>query len=167
MTTRRVTWRDCDLLGHVNNAVYFTYFEEARTLWLERALGVPPSALSGGRRGEAAGGEAEEALPPMVLAKASCTYRSPARFGEELRIGVRLGEVRSSAFELEYEVEAADGRRVASGRTVQVFVDARSGRPRRLPPSFRQRLEAAGSAPQPPGSRPRSQRTSASASSTR
>lgn len=125
---------------------------------------MTPEALAG----RAADGEP---LPPMVLAEASCLYRSPARFGEELRVGVRVGEVRSSSFALEYEVEAADGRRVASGRTVQVFVDARSGRPRRLPPELRRRLEellpAAQPAARPPASSPRSQRTSESASSTR
>ncbi|MDI3317933.1 MAG: thioesterase family protein [Bacillota bacterium] len=133
--TRRVTWRDCDMMGHVNNAVYFTYFEEARTLWLEEAL---EGALDGSF--------------PMVLAEARCTFRSPARFGERLRIGLRVGEVRSSAFTLEYRVEGEDGRAVASGETVQVLVDRASGRARRLPDGLRRLLEASRPAAHPAGS---------------
>ncbi len=40
--TVTVRWRDTDALGHVNHAVFLTYFEEGRDRFLERAFGSPP-----------------------------------------------------------------------------------------------------------------------------
>ena len=48
-----VRFRDCDPLGHVNNAVYLTYLEQARfTLWRQQIGFVARPVSEGGRRGE-------------------------------------------------------------------------------------------------------------------
>src|SRR5215475_15512356 len=65
--TVEVSFRDLDALGHVNNAVYLTYMETARIKYLVDLLDL--KAL----------GEL-----PVILAEASCTYKSPAFFGERL-----------------------------------------------------------------------------------
>lgn len=102
----RVRFRDCDALGHVNNAVYLTYFEEARTAWFLANVRGPE-----GKRDF-----------PFILASAEVSYKSPARFGEDLAIAVRVAEVRQRSFALGYRIESA-GRLVAEGKTVQVAYD--------------------------------------------
>ncbi len=106
-TTLEVIWRDLDALGHVNNAVYFTYLECARMKYLQE-LGLAfrdPQDVS------------------IILADAACTYHSPLSLGERMTIWVRVSEMRNSSFVFEYRMEGGDGRLVATGRTVQVCYD--------------------------------------------
>ena len=65
---------DTDAMGHVNNARYLTYVEIARVAYYERVTG---NALPIGTHG------AEEG---MILAEIRMTYRSPAFYGETLRV---------------------------------------------------------------------------------
>jgi len=119
-----VRFRDCDAMGHVNHAVYFTYFEQCRlTLWREATGAAAPHAR-------------------VIVARAECDYEAPARFGDELEVRVRVGAVGRSSFGLEYEiVDARAGHRVAAGKTVMVAYDAAAGRPMPLPPETRALLE--------------------------
>lgn len=121
----RVTWRDCDMLGHVNNAVYATYFETARLEYLW-SLGVKGTTSL-----------------PLILAEITITYKSPAFLREQLAIGIRIAEVRNSSFIMESQiVEKASGRLVATSRCALVHYDYAEGRSKPLPPDWRQRFEA-------------------------
>jgi acyl-CoA thioester hydrolase len=61
-----VRFRDCDPLGHVNNAVYLTYLEQARfTLWRQQIGFVARPVSEGGKRGEG-----------MILARAEIDFRA-------------------------------------------------------------------------------------------
>jgi acyl-CoA thioester hydrolase len=104
--TLEVRWRDCDSYRHVNNAVYLTYFEEARAhFW--RAL-----------RADAFTGY------DFIIAEITCTYRSPAEEGEILTVAIRVSEIGTKSFHLAYRItENATGREVATGRSVQVMYD--------------------------------------------
>ena len=117
-------YRDYDTAGHVNNAVYLTYFEVARArLWAE--------ALGGGRDF------------PFVVAAASVRYASPARLGEALDVEVEVGEVRTKAWVLRYRVvERESGRLVAEGETTQVAYDYAAARSVAISPDLRARLVA-------------------------
>lgn len=98
--------RDLDVQGHVNQAVYFTYFEIARTRFMTQVVGAEP-------------------VPPgFVLASASCEYRSEAKLGDKLLVGVRVPRVGRTSFDMEFRVETATGRLVAEGRCVQVCTGA-------------------------------------------
>lgn len=121
-----VRFRDLDALGHVNNAVYLTYFEQARLAYFQH-LGWtwPPRA--------------EEWF--FILAEARCTYRSPARLGERLRIAVGVVDVGRSSFRMGYQItEMLSGRLVAEGETVQVAYDYQQRRPVPLSEDVRRRL---------------------------
>jgi acyl-CoA thioester hydrolase len=102
-----VRFRDLDAMGHVNNAVYLTYFEAARIPYYLMLSGTPDLAHT-----------------DMIVARIECDYRAPATFGDTLIVGVRVDEIRSRSFSLTYRIEnAAISELVAEGRSVQVAYD--------------------------------------------
>ena len=137
-----VRFRDLDALGHVNNAVYLTYFEQARLAYW---LAIHP----GGAPGE----PFEPSRMGFVVARVECDYASPVRLGERLLVGCRAGDFGSSSFAFDYRVVAAGGavdgevRLVASGRTVQVTWDWAAGKKAPLSEDLKTRIEAFQAAP--------------------
>jgi acyl-CoA thioester hydrolase len=119
-----VRFRDLDALGHVNNAVFLTYLEQARFRFLEH-LGLARI----------------DQEPPLILARATIDFRAQATFGEEVEIGVRAGRVGSKSFELEFELRVGD-RLVAEARSVQVAYDYGPGETRELTDDWRAALNA-------------------------
>lgn len=108
-TEIHVTFRDLDALGHVNNAVFFSYLETARiqyiTQFLEQGLPTQFELLS----------------IPIILVEATCTYKSQALFGETLTVGVGVSRFGNKSFDLMYKIVGEDGRLVATGKTIQVM----------------------------------------------
>ena len=130
-----IRYNDTDALGHVNNAVYFSYFEMARSGYYLTVAGHP------------FGTGPDASRRTFVIAEAHISYRTPAFYGEPLFCLVRVGWVSRSAFGFEYrlEVEASElgqARVVADGSTVQVFYDLERGRPMRTPADLVADLEA-------------------------
>jgi acyl-CoA thioester hydrolase len=102
----RVMLRDLDSFGHVNNAVYFTYFEVARTLlWFELTGGSAARDIN------------------FIVARAECDFRQQVGM-EPIDICVRIGEMRSSSFDTAYEIRKNNGAQVAAvGKVVVVLFD--------------------------------------------
>ena len=125
VTDLRVRFRDLDARGHVNNAVYMTYFETARMMmWAEMTGSI-----------ELQGRE-------MIVAEITCTYKSPALFNEVLEITVRPMAIRRSSFILHYRiVEQASQRLIVTGRSVQVAFDYAENRSVPVWPELRAGLE--------------------------
>ena len=119
-----VRFRDLDAIGHVNNAVYLTYFESARLAWwlhTTRRDGV--GSLD------------------MILARAEVDYRSPLGWPASLRIGVGCTSIGRSSFVCEMDMhERTRGRLVAESRNVLVYFDHREGRSRPVPDDIRKML---------------------------
>lgn len=114
-----VAFRDIDAMGHVNNAVFFAYYEMVRIKYLGEIM-------------EDSGLLSTELLDlPLILVEASCIYKSPALLTELLRIGTGISRFGTKSFDMLYRVEGEDGRLIAYGRTVQVMYDyvARSAFP--------------------------------------
>jgi acyl-CoA thioester hydrolase len=125
----RVRSTDLDGLGHVNNSIFFQYFEQARLEHCARLGRQPVYAREGGARHR------------FALAETTCRYRAPALFGDTLRVVVRTTEVGQRSFALAYEVRRdGDDTLIAEGSSVQVWLDE-SGRPAPLPEEFRVSLE--------------------------
>jgi acyl-CoA thioester hydrolase len=119
-----VRFRDCDAMGHVNHAVYFTYLEQCRLTYWRELTGTPSPHTR------------------VIIARAECDYRAPAHFGDELEVRVGIGDIGRSSFALEYEiVKAAGDVPVATGRTVQVSYDYDRGASVPLPESTRSFLQ--------------------------
>jgi acyl-CoA thioester hydrolase len=125
-TSVEVRWRDLDPMGHVNNAVYFTYLEQARTHYLHE-VGLLPGAPSG---------------MGFILAEASCQFKAPLQLGERVTIHTRVSQLRNSSFIFEYRAEAEDGRLVATARTVQVCYDYQAQRSVPVPDEWRRAVIA-------------------------
>jgi acyl-CoA thioester hydrolase len=119
----QLRYNDYDDRGHVNNAVYLTYFELGRVAaWL-------------------AVGESQE--PSFILAEARVSYRSPALLGDPLAVEITTGEVRTKAWTWRYRVvDERDDRLVAEGETVQVMYDFAVRGTVPVPPTLRERLLA-------------------------
>jgi acyl-CoA thioester hydrolase len=120
-----VTFRDLDAQGHVNNAVYLTYMETTRIKFLIELLAL--KGLQG---------------MPVIMAEVHCSYRSPAFFGEHLRVGVGVSRFGGKSFDMLYQITAGDGRLVAVAKTVQVMYDYAAAQTIPVPESFKQRVRA-------------------------
>ena len=59
----------------------------------------------------------------MIIAEASCRFKSPLRLREQVTIRVRVSQMRRSSFTFVYRMEGGDGRLAALARTVQVCYD--------------------------------------------
>jgi acyl-CoA thioester hydrolase len=131
-----VRFRDCDPLGHVNNAVYLTYLEQARlvqwrTLWRF------------GRLRQDADGQTEAInepvpdAPGVILARVEIDYKRPAQYGDLLDVRIGLAAVGRTSFTYDYEIVDSEDRVVATARSVQVFYDYRESRPVPIPDDLR------------------------------
>lgn len=110
-TTLEVAFRDIDAMGHVNNAVFFAYFETVRIKYLGEIM-------------EKSGSLGNELLDlPLILVEASCTYKSPALLTEILHVGTGISRFGTKSFDMLYRIQGQDGRLIAYGRTVQVMYD--------------------------------------------
>lgn len=118
-----VRFRDVDVLGHVNNAVYFTYMETARTEYWLHTFGGASLDLN------------------FIVARAECDFKMPAHFGDEIEISIRTTEVRNSSFDWRYDiVNAKTGELMALGKTIQVFFDHKTQKSSLVPPEVRSKL---------------------------
>ena len=123
-----VRFRDCDALRHVNNAVYFTYFEQARlvmgeTLGLRRVL--------------------EDVDLGLILAHTSCDYKAQLVFGDQIDVHVGVETIGRSSFVYRMEARRVrDGALVATSRSVQVVFDYAAQRTAPIPDTLGEKLEA-------------------------
>jgi acyl-CoA thioester hydrolase len=116
-----VRFSDCDPLGHVNNARYSTYLEQARiVLWRKQAgFELRSAAQARGRRGEG-----------FILARTEIDFRSQAHDGDELEVRLGLEGFGRTSATYRYEIVMTEsGRLVASAKTVQVWYDYDAGKP--------------------------------------
>lgn len=126
-TRIQVRWGDMDALGHVNNAVYFTYCETARMAWWEGLTSL------GGLEVEAAPGQ--RVGPGLV--SASLDFKRQVRAPAEVDVGLRVTRIGGKSFGCAYGLYlvGGDGGPVATGASVMVWMDyaAHGGRGQALP----------------------------------
>ena len=124
---RRVEWGDMDVFRHVNNTVFFGYFESVRIEYLVRI-----------------GFDGEGASPcGPILASTHCRFRMPLRYPDRISIGARTTELRDDRFVMEYQVVSHEHDRVAAeGGGVIVSYDYRAQGKAPLPEAVRARIVA-------------------------
>jgi acyl-CoA thioester hydrolase len=117
-------WSDMDAFGHVNNATYFTFFEQARVDWL------------------ASLGEAHE----LVLANVSCTFFRPLVYPGDIQVDLFAGRVGRSSLESFYKVRRVDQpeRLCTLGHGTIVWFDHRAGASVEIPEAVRRELAGPG-----------------------
>ena len=119
-------WMDNDSYGHVNNVIYYAYFDTVVNEHLIRVGGL------------------DIANDPVVgyVVETSCRFRKPLTFPETIEAGLRV--VRLGTSSVTYEIgifRQDDDEAAATGRFVHVWVDRTTQRPAPVPPRIRATLE--------------------------
>jgi acyl-CoA thioester hydrolase len=120
-------WVDNDIYGHVNNAVYYTYFDSAVNQYLieQGELDI--------HSGEVVG----------FVVNSGCEYSSPVAYPDELEVGIRADKIGNSS--VQYGVAIFKKGAVeasAYGHFVHVFVDQNSNKPVSIPIAIHTALQA-------------------------
>lgn len=111
-----IRWADMDMLGHVNNTVYFRYCEQARIEWL---YGLEPA------RNPFAG------IGPVIV-NASCTFSLPLVYPGEVEVRMHLADPGRTSVGSYYEI-LKEGTKYADAAAKMVWIDIASGRSVPLP----------------------------------
>jgi acyl-CoA thioester hydrolase len=123
-----VRWGDMDAMGHVNNAVYFTYFEISRMKYFETVR------LDDLKEAHAHG--------PAVVS-ATINFRRQIRYPAQLEAGVRVAKIGARSFTFEHHLlEQPNGNIAADGATVVAWVDYAAGKSIPLPDAVRRAFRA-------------------------
>ncbi|HVK08572.1 MAG TPA: thioesterase family protein [Gemmataceae bacterium] len=122
-----VAWADMDSFGHVNNVVYFRYFENARVEYIRR-LGWWESLT-------------ETGVGPIV-ASTHAKFRRPVAYPDTLLAGAKLVALAADRFTLRHAlVSRKTGELVTDGEAVVVTFDYRAGTKVAIPDDLRRRIE--------------------------
>jgi acyl-CoA thioester hydrolase len=124
-----VRYGDLDPQGHVNNAKYLTYFEQARlAYWIQ--LGFFRKEQSFMELG-------------VILADVHLTYREPIYYGENIKVGVRVAKLGNKSMTWEQNVVDTDtGKVVATGEIVVVAYDYKAEKTIPIPQEWREKISA-------------------------
>jgi len=122
ITTR---WGDNDLYGHVNNAVYTTWFDSVVNRWMIDAglLDLQQGATVG------------------LVVETRCSYFAPLAYPQDVELGMRVAYLGTSSVRWELGVFGVGAPlSAASGHFIHVCVDRTGRRPQALPASWREAL---------------------------
>lgn len=124
-TPIQIRYNDMDTLGHVNNAVYFTYFELARVRFF-REMGI---------------WEGERSAYGVIMAKATIDYKRPITLDDEsVTVWTRCSRLGSKSFDLDQVLVRRDGAVATTALTVGVAYDYRTNASVTIPNEWRVRL---------------------------
>jgi acyl-CoA thioester hydrolase len=125
-----VQWGDMDAYSHVNNTVFFRWFESARIVYLEQC------GLTESRELEGVG---------AILHSTSCRFRLPVLFPDTVHVGTRVTDVGEDRFTMEYRVVSErHGAVAAEGQGIIVAYDYNANRKTTIPESVRHRIRHPG-----------------------
>jgi len=119
-------WRDNDVYGHVNNAVYYEYMDSAinETLINDGGLDIHKGQVIG------------------LCVQSHCEFLGPLGYPGEIDVFLRVGHLGTTSVRYELALfDALTGDPSAVGWFVHVFVDRQSRRPAPMPAELRSRLE--------------------------
>ncbi|MFN3533911.1 MAG: acyl-CoA thioesterase [Desulfatiglandales bacterium] len=120
-----IRFRDLDAMGHVNNAVYFTYFEEARKAFILKLFEIKePSDYF------------------FILADISCTFLKPIQLGDKVNVTISVGEIRNKSFTFKYKIVHQENPAIifAEGSSTQVYYDYKEKRSKTIPENIKEIL---------------------------
>jgi len=126
-TDIQMRFRDIDGMGHVNNAVYLSYVELARTqFYMHQANKRTLDEID------------------FILAHVEIDFESQATWGDQIQVAVWPSKIGNSSFTLSYEVkEKRSGRILARAKSVLVSYDYENRKSKPIPDEFRTLLQAA------------------------
>ena len=118
-------WIDNDVYGHVNNVVYYEYFDTVVNQYLieQGALDIERSTVIG------------------LVVETQCNYFAPITFPDVVHVGLRVARLGSSSVRYEIGIFRNDDQDAAAqGHFVHVYVDREERRPTTLPDALRRAL---------------------------
>lgn len=122
-----VRFGETDLLGHVNNASYFSYMEHARVQFFKDL------SSKGGYQYE---------QKQFILATIKCDFLDQTYFDQELIVGTKVSRVGNTSFTLEQPLHDANtGKMVARGESVIVYFDFVEQKSKPIPQALREKLD--------------------------
>ena len=124
-TSIQIRFSDMDAFGHVNNAVYLTYFEIARGNYWRQII------------------EWDWNLMGIILGRSEIDYRKPITLDDEIKCYVRTSRVGNSSFDVEYIlVKIVDGKEdvCTTGKTVCISYDYKAGKSCPIPAEQRKKM---------------------------
>ena len=124
-TEVEVRYADIDTYGHVNNATYATYFEEARIDYLHDVVDCGEALLSDSESGTG-----------IVIANLEVDFVQPVEINDSVAVAVRVPRLGQKSFPFEYEVRTEDGV-AATGETTVVTYDRDTESSRPIPEDWR------------------------------
>lgn len=119
-------WIDNDIYGHVNNALYYAFFDTAINQYLivEGGLDIAAGQIIG------------------MAVETHCQFMQSLSFPEVIDAGLRVGKVGNSSVRYELGLfKQGESATAATGYFVHVFVDRQTRRPAPIPPTIRAALE--------------------------
>ena len=123
-----VAWGEMDAFAHVNNTVYFRYFESARIACFDRLGFLSLREQTG--------------IGP-ILASTSCRFKFPLTYPDTVSVGTKIASLEESRFVMEYRVVSQRHQRVAAeGEGVIVSYDYGEKRKAPIPDVLRERILA-------------------------
>jgi acyl-CoA thioester hydrolase len=126
-TALSTRWEDNDVYGHVNNVVYYSFFDTAVNRYLIHAgvLDIEKGAVIG------------------LVIETQCRYHEPLSFPDRLDVGIRVARIGTSSVRYEVGIFREGGETAsADGHFVHVYVDRATRRPVALPEPLRAALSA-------------------------
>lgn len=120
-------WGDNDAYGHVNNTVYYEWFDSAVNAWM-----VDQGIL-----------DIEQGDPIGLVVETRCSFFAPLAFPQDVEVGLAVAQLGRSSIRYRIGVfSPGSDRAAAQGEFVHVVVDRASRRPTEIPDSWRRSLEA-------------------------
>lgn len=121
-----VAWGQMDAFNHVNNVVYFRFFEDARIAYFEKIQYLQ---------------EIEKSGVGPILAHTECKYKFPVTFPDDLKLAARVVEMRDSDLTMQYVVWSGKAEKVAAEGTGKIVsYDYRNNCRIDIPDNIRQRI---------------------------
>ncbi len=118
-------WMDNDVYGHVNNVVYYSWFDTAVNAYLIEQGVLDPI------HGDTIG----------LVVETQCNYFAPLSFPQTVSVGIRVAKLGTSSVRYEVGVFGDSQLCAAKGHFVHVYVDKVTRKPAQLPESLRKVLE--------------------------
>lgn len=120
----QLRFNDIDILGHLNNTVYFSLYDLGKAKYMEEVGLREPGPVA----------------PTSVIADVHCSYFKPVHYGDEIYIETSCSEVGNKHFILDQEMIDSNGDIRSRCRTVMVYIDPSTQKAVPLPQHYRDKI---------------------------
>lgn len=126
--TQELIWSDMDAFQHINNAVYFRYFEDVRIAYFEKAKIIEHHSNT---------------MVGPILASSRCDFRAPLTYPDRIQVATIITDIERKHFKMKYVVYSEKLNKVAAeGEGLIVYYDYQRERSCEIPRSILSSINA-------------------------